>query len=87
MPDTGEKLVAEFTTEELEILKAVQLKKFGAAIAKVKGDRATDVRRMRKAQLIEYILENKDYISDELAREIRRAIEERKKTARRGRAA
>ena len=87
MPDTGEKLVAEFTAEELEILKAVQLKKFGAAIAKVKGDRATDVRRMRKAQLIEYILENKDYISDELAREIRRAIEERKKTARRGRAA
>jgi len=72
-------LSTSFTAEELEILKAVQLKKFGAAIAKVKGDRATDVRRLRKAQLIRYILENSRYISDELAKAIRGAIEERKK--------
>ena len=70
---------ASFTAEELEILKAVQLKKFGAAIAKAKGEKATDVRRLRKAQLIRYILENSEFISDELARAIRRAIEERKK--------
>ena len=73
----------EFKEEELEILKVEQLKKFAAAIAKAKGEKATEVRRLRKAQLIKYIMENTSFISDDLARGIRRAVEERKKTARR----
>ena len=73
----------KFTAEELEILKVEQLKKFAATIAKAKGEKATEVRRLRKAQLIKYIMENDEHISDELEEEMRRAIEERKKTARR----
>jgi len=64
---------------DLELLRRKpDLMSFALEIARAKGDKLSVIRRYRKKDMIEYIIENLRFLPVEKVSELQRLIEERK---------